>query len=636
MNRLLLLAIAFALTLIAVPGAAQSAPRKATFALIVTNNRSTRLGRAELRYADDDGAKYYETLRPLAGEDRTFLLTEFDRDTERLFADLKSKALPPDRAHLAAAAARIAEQARAARAAGSDVELYFVFAGHGDVDEGRGFLELADAPFTSDDLYALLQSIPSTRSHVILDSCNSFFVINARKPGGRHFATPEDAARALSDRLPNVGVFLSTSAEAEVYEWSELQSGIFSYAVRSGLSGAADANGDGAISYAELRAFVNIASAEVKNPAYRPRVFARGPGGNDSGALVDLRDVPGARVGLDPARSTRLTVRDPDDVPWIDVHTETGARTTLLLPAPWGPRAVLLESATSPDGSATKKRYTLDIGSDGAPAALAQLTPTVERASARGPDDMFRALFARPFGPRAFAQYEAEERSRPAPVYGISADDRERMILLLDQVASIDRSGRFLRGAAFMTAGAAVGAAGGIALDNTYRQSAAGDRTAALSFGYITAGAGVALLAAGALALAIPSRGEDLDASFRLHLAAGDEDPGRLVADTERRLFALAEQYRTSRLVGRWASILVMAAGVACLATSSINPSQRDALVFEGVDAMAIGAVAAGISFIPTPVERMVDLWQGDPSLQRIPRASFTVMGLGLGLSGTF
>ncbi len=173
-------------------------------------------------------------------------------------------------------------------AAGKAVELYFVFAGHGDVDRGQGFLELADGRFTADDLEALLKSIPATHAHVILDSCNSFFVLNARKPGGRRFATSEDAARSLAARLPNVGVFLSTSAASEVFEWSELEAGIFSHAVRSGLMGAADANGDGRVSYAELRAFVGIASSSLRNPSFRPQIFARGPGGHDDDALLDL------------------------------------------------------------------------------------------------------------------------------------------------------------------------------------------------------------------------------------------------------------------------------------------------------------------------------------------------------------
>src|SRR5262249_25541258 len=149
----------------------------------------------------------------------------------------------------------LAGRIRREQAAGKDTDFYFVYAGHGDVDRGRGFLELRDGAFTSDDLERLLKRVAATRSHVILDSCNSFFVINSRKPGGTRFATPEDATRSLSARLPNVGVFLSTSAEAEVFEWSELQSGIFSHAVRSGLAGAADANGDGVVSYQELAAF---------------------------------------------------------------------------------------------------------------------------------------------------------------------------------------------------------------------------------------------------------------------------------------------------------------------------------------------------------------------------------------------
>ncbi len=113
----------------------------------------------------------------------------------------------------------------------------------------------------------MLKSIPSTRSHVILDSCNSFFVLNARKPGGQRLAVTAEAAKSLSDRLPNVGVFLSTSAEAEVFEWSELQSGIFSHAVRSGLLGGADADGDGEVSYDELRGFIEVASQKVKTPS---------------------------------------------------------------------------------------------------------------------------------------------------------------------------------------------------------------------------------------------------------------------------------------------------------------------------------------------------------------------------------
>src|SRR5690606_15812874 len=116
-----------------------------------------------------------------------------------------------------------------------------------------------------------------------------------RKPGGRRFATPEDAARALSSRLPNVGVFLSTSADGEAFEWSEIQSGIFSHVVRSGLLGAADANADGSVSYVELAAFVDTATSEVPNPLMRPQVFARGPGALDDAPIARLHSMSSVR-----------------------------------------------------------------------------------------------------------------------------------------------------------------------------------------------------------------------------------------------------------------------------------------------------------------------------------------------------
>ena len=53
----------------------------------------------------------------------------------------------------------------------------------------------------------------------------------------------------------NVGLLLSTSSARESHEWSGFESGVFSHEVRSGLYGAADADGDGRVSYAEIAAF---------------------------------------------------------------------------------------------------------------------------------------------------------------------------------------------------------------------------------------------------------------------------------------------------------------------------------------------------------------------------------------------
>src|SRR5262249_44273336 len=156
----------------------------------------------------------------LAPEENVVLHTELDRDTERLYPWARSVARPPTQSAVAATIADFTRRVSVVTQAGGSVDFYFVFAGHGDVDAGVGFLELRDARFTSMDVEAMLRAIPTTRSHVMLDSCNSFFVMNARRPGGRPIATTADEARTLSERLPNVGVFLSTSSEAEVFEWS--------------------------------------------------------------------------------------------------------------------------------------------------------------------------------------------------------------------------------------------------------------------------------------------------------------------------------------------------------------------------------------------------------------------------------
>jgi hypothetical protein len=313
--------------------AASPVPPSTTLVLVVASNRGPALDRPPLQYADDDGAKYHEVFASLAGEANTTLLTEFDSDTARLFPQLAASVEAPTRAHVDSAIERFAHRASEAHRMGQHVGFYFVFAGHGDVDEGRGFLELADGAFTADDLDALLRRIGADEAHVILDSCNSFFVVNPRKPGGRRFATPRDAAEKLARQLPNVGVFLSTSAEAEVFEWSELQSGVFSHTVRSGLMGAADANHDGRVSYEELAAFVSTAAAEIKNPLYRPKVFARGPNGDDDRTLFDLSQTHALTLTVDQSSSLRLAVRDRDGLRWLDAHKEAGQVLELRLPA---------------------------------------------------------------------------------------------------------------------------------------------------------------------------------------------------------------------------------------------------------------------------------------------------------------
>jgi hypothetical protein len=110
-------------------------PGRMTFAVIVGNNQSLGRRRPELHYADDDAARYFEIFQTMA-PGRVSLLADFDRDTARLFPNAKAHASSAKRHALDAVGQRLASEARAARAAGHEVEVYFVFAGHGDVAQG--------------------------------------------------------------------------------------------------------------------------------------------------------------------------------------------------------------------------------------------------------------------------------------------------------------------------------------------------------------------------------------------------------------------------------------------------------------------------------------------------------------------
>ena len=641
--------VAAALTLALLSAGARGAfaeppPRRSTFALVVTNNHSIELGRPDLRYADDDGVKYAEVFRMLAPPENVHLLTELDRDTSMLHPELLGKTPAPTRAAVAAIAAGIARAVGEARGRGEEVDFYFVFAGHGDVDGGKGFLELRDARFDADDLTALLKSIPATRSHVILDSCNSFFVLNARKPGGRRVAVPEEAAESLKKRLPDTGVFLSTSAEAEVFEWSELQSGIFSHAVRSGLLGAADANLDGVVTYDELAAFVEIASSRVKNPLYRPKVFARGPHGRGDEAIFALGSARGARLELDASPSLRLTVRDGEDVPWIDVHKEEGTRVVLRLPESLSARISLEEREVTEQGSRVLRRSGFAGAPDDRPLRLADATPASSGA-VRGPDEALRMLFGAPFGPRALAARKASLSQEQPEVFGVSREDVERMRLMLAQVSDLERGRRTLGGATLLTASAAaLGAGIGVRV-------AAEHERGALGFAYTYMGLGLLGVGGAAYALVSPSAGEQIYGDFTAGIAAaGPGDAARVFARTEARLHELAGRYRLRRHLALATGIaLTTAAGAGTIAVAATAGASSPGALPKPVQVTLLGTYTMLFGLVtlpnlfPQPIERMVDLWDTDPSLTRIPRVSISGLSVvpaphavSVGVSGAF
>lgn len=380
-------------------GAARAdAPRR--YAIVIGVNAPDRGDAPELRYADDDAVATHRLLTE-AGVD-SVLLTALDADTRRLHPALEPDAAPTWRGVRAAFAA-VAERMRAA---GGDVELLVFYSGHGDVDGGEGYLALTGARLTRARLFALLEASPAARKHVIVDACKSYFIAFEKGPGGSREPYHAGFARL---RAGNTGFVLSTSSERDSHEWERFGGGVFSHEVRSGLRGAADVDGDGRITYAELGAFLATANRAIANARLRPDFTVIPPDDlsdevlawpSDRAALVV--DVEVGHVYVENAAGERL----------IDAHAASGQELALRLPAD---RPLFVRAG---DGS---REYRLDARS----TRLSALTAGAASVARRGALHLaFEQLFAEPFGAADVDRWRA--RFAPVELSGPGADRDDR------------------------------------------------------------------------------------------------------------------------------------------------------------------------------------------------------------------
>jgi hypothetical protein len=321
-----------ALLVLLAAGAAR-ADGPARFALVIGVNQSGERDTPVLRYADDDAAGYLELFRTIGA--RTYLLSRFDDNTRRLHAQAMAEAQDPRRAELAATVAQVKADVARARARGVRTVLYFIYAGHGKVEDGRGYLALEDGRLYGADLERVIDATSADDTHVIVDACYSVFLAFSRGPGGeRREARGFSSLGGLGAR-PNVGLLLSTSSARESHEWSEYQAGVFSHEVRSGLLGAADADGDGQVSYREIAAFIQRANAPVPNEKFRPDVYVKAPA--SAPALVDLRAALERRLELGGDHPGHYLLEDARGVRLADFHNAPGQPLHLIRPAAAGP-----------------------------------------------------------------------------------------------------------------------------------------------------------------------------------------------------------------------------------------------------------------------------------------------------------
>ena len=299
-------------------------------AVIVGVNTSVDRDLPTLRYADDDAVLYWELFRQLGAT--TFLLARPDANTRGLHPEAAVAARPPRGDELARAITKATAAVAAARARGDRTVFYFIYAGHGNVRDGQAYIGLEDGRLTGMDLErGVLDAVSADQMHVVVDACYSGLLAGTRGPGGER--RPLRGFSGLQSLASDgrIGLLLSTSSARESHEWEGFQAGVFSYEVRSGLYGAADADGDGYVSYGEIAAFVARANAAIPNERFRPDVYARPPRRTDR--LLDLRNALHRRVEIDGKRAGHYTLEDDLGVRVLDFHNAADQRVAIVRPA---------------------------------------------------------------------------------------------------------------------------------------------------------------------------------------------------------------------------------------------------------------------------------------------------------------
>ncbi len=406
---------ALVLALLAQAAAAPAATR--TYAIVVAENRSLDPAVPPLRFADDDGVRNFELLSLFA--DRAALFAVLDEDTARIHPDAARRAEVPERAAVMERLAAWNREMAADLARGDEPELFFVYAGHGDVDPtGMGYVALHDGKLTRADLFREVVAPSKARFvHLVIDACKSYFMVNARggtwKDDRAAGAGDEVLAKFLAEeagvaegRYPRVGVIVATSGDQETHEWSRYRGGILSHELRSALLGAADVNGDGRVEYSEVRAFLAAANARVRNPEARLDVFAKAPELDRHRALVDLRRAREARfLHFAPPAHGLYHLEDDRGLRYADFNKEASSEFDLALD---GRRAYFLRHDEAEEAE-------LRVGLKPRKVAVAQLSFKPRALAARGAlEQTFRRdLYQVPFGRGFYDGFVAQTGDLP-------------------------------------------------------------------------------------------------------------------------------------------------------------------------------------------------------------------------------
>lgn len=375
----------------------------APFVLALGVNDGEAAGLQPLLFADDDAA---EVIRLFGGGPRTKLLTVMDSTTQRRYPDLARAASVPSRAALERSVRDLRRRIDRELQRGQKPIVVVWISGHADYDkDGHPYLPLAGGQLQADELIdtVVRPLAVAHRVHLVIDTCFASALVKSRAVV--EDASEDEANRAFLERriggLANVGLLAGSTATNRAYEWEEIGGGVFSAMVRAGLRGAADVDGDDAVSYPELSAFLAAAARDVAAEEARPKVRVVAPAIEGDAALV-RRDWLG-QVGVFEADLAPLgTVHILDDTgAWLLAGAfEPGHQPRLWLPRG---RRLFLRSGDLD--------HQLVEGSSGF-----SLGPASQRASR--PRSLIgtalrEGLFKRAFGPAFFGGYTAFAQASP-------------------------------------------------------------------------------------------------------------------------------------------------------------------------------------------------------------------------------
>ncbi|MFY2563549.1 caspase family protein [Corallococcus terminator] len=367
-------------------------------ALVIAHNGSDDPSLPALRFADDDGVLWAETLQRLGVE--TTLLVDPDASTLAGGRPVLAGARPPTPEEVKREVARLRAASLADDELGRETDVLVVYVGHGNTDEaGRAYFTLAGGRLDKASLYAdVVDPLGADYVHLIVDACRASGVVGSR--GGQTDSAVLAELRGMLAReqlatRPSVGAVFAESDDGETHEWSRIRAGVFSHVARSGLLGAADINGDGQVEYSELGAFVSASLQGVKGLPARLSIHAFAPTGSPRRPLVG-----GAPSGPSITLSTgfghsRISVEDADGRRLADVRRSEDQYVMLRLPE----RDVYWLRTPTSEARVTLAELSQDLVPDLKPRELQERGPAEEA--------LRRGLFAVPLDKDFYDQYVA-------------------------------------------------------------------------------------------------------------------------------------------------------------------------------------------------------------------------------------